>query len=39
VFYYMWMRFSCIDDKKREWGQMYYMLNPGEVKEMIQINK
>jgi len=32
-----WYRLSCIDTKFREWGQMYYALNP-EKGEMICLN-
>ena len=29
-----WYRFSCIDDKGREWGQPYYAANPDQAKQV-----
>jgi hypothetical protein len=33
----IWWRFSCIDDKGREWQQPYFALNPGTGTE-VKIN-
>lgn len=33
--YWAWSRLANIDNKGREWGQMYYALNPKEGKQKI----
>lgn len=38
-FYSFWYRLMCIDDSDREWGQVYFALNPDEAKNKECLNK